>query len=62
VWDGHTWKSYDAALNGFDATHIAFAVGDGTPGELDAAFAQLGHLKIEKAAVVRPSLPAAKSR
>jgi len=62
AWDGHTWKSYDAALNGFDATHIAFAVGDGTPGELDAAFAQLGHLKIEKAAVVRPSLPAAKSR
>jgi hypothetical protein len=53
AYDGKKWKSYDAALDGFDSTHIAFAVGNGEPQEVDTAFAQLPVLRIEKAAAVR---------
>jgi len=48
AWDGARWRSYDAALNGFDSTHIALAVGSGDPGEFDTLLAQLPLLKIEK--------------
>jgi Transglutaminase-like superfamily len=52
AWDGERWISYDAALGDFDSTHIALAVGDGSPDTLYAAFAQLPHLRIERAGVV----------
>jgi len=53
AWDGARWRSYDAALNGFDSTHVALAVGSGDPGEFDTLLAQLPLLKIEKVGAVR---------
>jgi hypothetical protein len=54
VYDGHRWVSYDAALDGFDSTHLAFAVGTGEPQEVLDAFLQLRQLQIERlGAVVR---------
>ena len=53
VWDGSRWTSYDAALDGFDATHIALAIGDGDPASVSPAFAALSQLRIEKAGVLR---------
>jgi transglutaminase-like putative cysteine protease len=31
AWTGERWESFDAALQDFDSTHIALAVGDGSP-------------------------------
>jgi Transglutaminase-like superfamily len=53
AWDGTRWRSYDAALDGFDATHIALAVGGGEPDVVNRTIAQLPLLRIEKAGVVR---------
>jgi hypothetical protein len=44
--DGH-WHGFDAALDGFDAGHIALAVGDGDPVRYFAGVALLGRLQIE---------------
>ena len=52
-WDGRRWTSYDAALDGFDSTHIALAVGSGEPDEVNRTTAQLPLLRMEKAGVVR---------
>jgi hypothetical protein len=52
VWDQGRWMSYDAALNKFDATHIALAVSDGNPYEVIEGFNQLSDIKIEKAAAI----------
>lgn len=52
-WNGQRWTSYDAGLDGFDSTHIALAVGDGEPDEVNRTTAQLPQLRIEKAGVVR---------
>jgi len=52
-WDGTRWRSYDAALDGFESTHIALAVGDGEPDVFNRSVAQLPLLRIEKAGVVR---------
>ena len=41
------WQGFDAALNGFDAGHIALAVGDGDPVRYFAGVALLGHLRID---------------
>jgi hypothetical protein len=40
------WQGFDAALNGFDAGHIALAIGDGDPVRYFAGVALLGHLRI----------------
>ena len=53
VWDGGRWVSYDAALEGFDATHIAIAIGDGDPRQFVATLGQLASWRIEKAGVIR---------
>ncbi len=53
AWTGKRWKSYDAALDDFDSTHIAFAAGSGDPNEMTRETAQLSSLRIEKAGVVR---------
>ena len=42
------WRSYDAALHGFDAGHIALSVGDGDPWRFYAGFNTLGRLRIER--------------
>ena len=47
--DGH-WQSFDAALHGFDAGHIALSVGDGDPWRFFAGFDTLGRLRIDKVA------------
>jgi hypothetical protein len=44
--DGH-WQSFDAALHGFDAGHIALAVGDGDPWRFFAGFDTLGRLRVD---------------
>jgi Transglutaminase-like superfamily len=53
AWDGKRWVSYDAALEKFDATHIAIAVGDGSPQEYEAAAKLLPQWRIEKLGLVR---------
>jgi transglutaminase-like putative cysteine protease len=53
AWDGQHWISYDAALEGFDATHLALAVGDGNPKYFEAVSQSLSGLKIQKLGVVR---------
>lgn len=44
--DGH-WQSFDAALHGFDAGHIALSVGDGDPWRFFAGFNTLGRLRVD---------------
>jgi hypothetical protein len=44
--DGH-WRSYDAALHGFDAGHIALSVGDGDPWRFFAGFDTLGRMRVD---------------
>jgi len=56
AWDGERWKSYDAALEGFDATHVALAVGSGDPADVQAQFAQLARIEIVKLGLVRGGL------
>ncbi len=53
VWTGQRWKSYDAALDSFDSTHIVLGVSDGDPTTVNAQFSQLPMLRIEKAGVVK---------
>jgi len=52
VWEQGHWVSYDAALNEFDATHIALAESNGSPEEVLEGFNQLGDIRIEKAAAI----------
>ncbi len=52
VWDGARWISYDAGLDGFDATHLAIAVGDGRPEQFGAAFEQVAQWRIEKVGLI----------
>lgn len=47
AWTGDRWRSYDAALDGFDAGHIALAVGDGDPWRFYAGLDTLGNLVLE---------------
>lgn len=44
------WQSFDAALRGFDAGHIALSVGDGDPWRFFAGFDTLGRMRIEAVA------------
>jgi transglutaminase-like putative cysteine protease len=46
AWDGSRWRSYDAALEGFDAGHIALSVGDGDAAGFYAGVALLGNLDV----------------
>lgn len=48
------WQGYDAALSGFDAGHLALAVGDGDPVRYFAGVALLGRLKILSIDEARP--------
>ncbi|MEP6510437.1 MAG: transglutaminase-like domain-containing protein [Dokdonella sp.] len=43
--DGH-WQSFDAALSGFDAGHIALAIGDGDPWRFYAGLDMLGRIDL----------------
>lgn len=52
AWDGTRWVSYDAALDRFDATHIAIAIGDGTPQSFARVMHVIAHLRIVDAAAI----------
>jgi hypothetical protein len=45
--DGH-WRSFDAALPGFDAGHIALSVGDGDPWRFFSGMDTLGRMRIDR--------------
>ncbi len=47
AWDGKRWRSYDAALAGFDAGHIALSIGDGDASGFYGGVALLGNVAIE---------------
>lgn len=55
AWNGTRWVSYDAALDHFDAGHIAIAIGDGSPESLRGTTRTIGRLKILDAAGVLPA-------
>ena len=48
------WRSFDAALPGFDAGHIALAVGDGDPWKFYAGLDLLGRIELREAEPVKP--------
>jgi hypothetical protein len=52
--DGH-WQSFDAALTGFDAGHVALAVGDGDPWPFFAGLDILGRIQIDRVAPLEAS-------
>jgi hypothetical protein len=41
------WQSFDAALHGFDAGHIALSYGDGDPWRFFAGFDTLGRMRVD---------------
>ena len=47
AWVGGRWRSFDAALRGFDAGHLALSYGDGDPWRFFAGFNALGRMRIE---------------
>lgn len=57
AWVDGSWKSYDAALRGFDAGHIAFSVGDGDPVGFYHSVSLLGATDIVSATPVPESPP-----
>jgi len=52
--DGH-WQSFDAALAGFDAGHVALSVGNGDPWRFYAGFDTLGRMRIDAVEPLRAS-------
>ncbi|HEX7915388.1 transglutaminase-like domain-containing protein [Rudaea sp.] len=51
--DGH-WRSYDAALQGFDAGHVALSTGSGDPWRFYAGFSTLGRARVEAIEPLQP--------
>jgi hypothetical protein len=49
AWIDGRWQSFDAALQGFDAGHIALSVGDGDPWRFYAGLDMLGRLELREA-------------
>lgn len=54
AWIDDRWVSYDAGVNGFDATHIALGVGDGDPRQTLPRMRQLGLLRIDQMGQLPP--------
>ena len=52
AWVDGRWQSFDAALPGFDAGHIALSVGNGDPWRFYAGLDALGRLKLEQAEAI----------
>jgi len=46
AWVNGRWQSFDAALNGFDAGHIAWSVGNGDPWRFYVGLNTLGNLRL----------------
>lgn len=55
VWNGTRWVSYDSGLGEFDSTHIALAIGDGSPADFRGVMAWLRGLKLVDAGQVAES-------
>jgi hypothetical protein len=53
AWMDGRWVSYDAGLERFDATHIALAVGDGDPRNMEVDSGASGQWRIEKLGLVK---------
>lgn len=49
AWMGDHWRSFDAALPGYDAGHIAFSTGDGDPAGFYAGVNLLGNVRVQRA-------------
>jgi len=49
AWIDGRWQSFDAALRGFDAGHIALSVGDGDPWRFYSGLDMLGRIDLRKA-------------
>ena len=58
AWVDGRWQGYDAALDGFDAGHIALAIGNGDPWHFYAGLDMLGRILIERS----EALPASAAR
>lgn len=54
--DGH-WRSYDAALPGFDTGHIVVATGDGDPSRFYAGMNVLGNLEVRRMQALPQAAP-----
>lgn len=52
AWNGQRWTSYDAGLAGFDAGHIALAVGDGSLERMSETVRAIRKLRILDAAQI----------
>jgi hypothetical protein len=56
AWVEGRWQSFDAALAGFDAGHIALSVGDGDPWRFYAGLDMLGRVSLREATPLRGEL------
>ncbi len=56
AWVGGRWQSFDAALPGFDAGHIALSVGDGDPWRFYSGLDMLGRISLREVAPLRGEL------
>jgi transglutaminase-like putative cysteine protease len=54
AWVDGEWRSFDAALDNFDATHIALTIGDGDDRQIGAAIQLAGLLQWQAMTEVRP--------
>ncbi|HXD84467.1 MAG TPA: transglutaminase-like domain-containing protein [Rudaea sp.] len=54
AWVGGHWRSFDAALPGFDAGHIALSAGDGDPWRFFSGMDTLGRMRIDAVAPIAP--------
>ncbi len=54
--DGH-WRSFDAALLGFDAGHIALAIGNGDPWRFYSGLDMLGRIELRDAKSIPTPIP-----
>jgi Transglutaminase-like superfamily len=59
AWIDGRWVSFDAALESFDASHIALAVGQGDPARFVAGMGVLGNLQIKSAGMLSMQRPLA---
>jgi hypothetical protein len=57
AWIDGRWQSFDAALMGFDAGHIALSVGDGDPWRFYAGLDLLGRIDLREAESVAVAIP-----
>lgn len=55
AWIDGRWQSFDAALDGFDAGHIALSVGDGDPWRFYAGLGALGRVDLHRVDPVAPT-------